>query len=47
MGNLDENRNLNVNIEKKINGIQRTGISCVAGPWPCLNVFATRVCMRW
>jgi hypothetical protein len=33
MGNLDENGNLNVNIEKKaINGIQRTGISCVAGP---------------
>jgi hypothetical protein len=45
MGNLDENRNLNVNIEKKaINGIQRTGISCVAEAiGPCLNVFATRL----
>jgi hypothetical protein len=45
MGDLDKNRNLNVNIEKKaINGIQRTGISCVAeASGLCLNVFATRV----
>jgi hypothetical protein len=41
MRDLDKDRYLNVNVEKKaINGIQRTGVSWQAAISPCLNVFA-------